>query len=113
MPKRDQRIVGVEGCHHDLADFAISNRIAGAGAHDLDNDVPVDHHAPHVAISVRRFVGDQPEVGGGVVCVPVMPRDFSISRNCGGKYSPDTDAFLSDVIGVPSSSAFFQQDAQE
>jgi hypothetical protein len=41
----DQRIVGVEGGHHHFAHLAGRHRIAGAGAHDLQQHVLVQHHA--------------------------------------------------------------------
>src|SRR5262245_6924823 len=47
VPRReaDQRIVRIEGRHDDLADFTLADRIAGAGADDLDQDTLVDDHA--------------------------------------------------------------------
>ena len=58
----DQRVVGVERRHDDLADLAVGDRIAGAGAHDLDDDALVDHQA----LARHRLVGDEAEVGRAV-----------------------------------------------
>ena len=45
MREADQRVVGVERRDHHLADLAGGDRIAGAGAHDLDDHAFVDDQA--------------------------------------------------------------------
>jgi hypothetical protein len=57
-----QRVVGVEAGDDDLAHLAVGHRVAGAGAHDLDQHAFVDHQAFARAGLVR----DEAEVGGGV-----------------------------------------------
>jgi hypothetical protein len=47
----DQRIVGREGGHHHLADFAPRHRVAGAGTHDLDDHAFVDDEALRASVS--------------------------------------------------------------
>ena len=61
----DQRVVGIERRHDHLADLAVGDRIAGAGAHDLDDHAFVDDQA----FARRGLVGDQAEVGGAVALV--------------------------------------------
>ena len=63
----DQRIVLVEGGHHDLADFSRRNRVAGAGTHDLEKQSFLDDHA-FIDAAVRGcgFIRDQAEVCRGV-----------------------------------------------
>ena len=62
IAKPDHRIVGIERGDHDLADLALRHRIAGAGAHDLDQHGLVDDHA----FARLALVGDDAELGGGV-----------------------------------------------
>ena len=62
-----QRIVVVERGDDDLAHLALGHRVAGAGAHDLDDQLLV-HHQPFAR---RGLVGDDAEVGGAVGLVGV------------------------------------------
>jgi hypothetical protein len=55
VPKAQQRVVGVEHGDDHLADFAVGHRVAGAGAHDLDDHAFVEHQA----LARAGFVGDQ------------------------------------------------------
>ena len=57
-----QRVVGVQHRDDHLADFAVGHRVAGAGAHDLDDHAFVDHQA----FARRGLVRDQADVGRGV-----------------------------------------------
>ena len=58
----DHRVMRIERGHHDLADLALGHRVAGAGPHDLDDQVLVDDHAlPRLAL-----IGDDAEIGRGV-----------------------------------------------
>ena len=41
----DQRVMRIEDGDDDLADLALGDGIAGAGPHDLDDDVLVDDQA--------------------------------------------------------------------
>ena len=50
----DQRVVGIERRHDELADLAVGDRVAGARAHDLDEHAFVDDQALARARSRRR-----------------------------------------------------------
>ncbi|MNT84109.1 hypothetical protein D3C72_2240820 [compost metagenome] len=41
--KADQRVIGVEGGHHQLAHFAFGNRFTCAWAHNFNNDAFVQN----------------------------------------------------------------------
>ena len=59
----DQRIIGVQRRHHDFADFALLNRVAGSRRDDLDHHAFIDDHPLHR----RALIGDIAQIGGGVV----------------------------------------------
>ena len=61
----DQRVVGVQHRDHHLADLAFGHRIAGAGAHDLDDHAFVDHQA----LARAGLIGNQADIGRGVALV--------------------------------------------
>ncbi|MNT56503.1 hypothetical protein D3C72_1938070 [compost metagenome] len=63
--KADQRVVGVERGHHQLAHLALGHGVARAGAHDLDDHAFVQHQA----LAGRGFVSDQAQIGRGVALV--------------------------------------------
>ena len=50
----DQRVVGVQRGHDHLADLAVGHRVAGAGAHDLDDHAFVEHAGLRAPRSRRR-----------------------------------------------------------
>jgi hypothetical protein len=63
----DQRIVLVEARDHHLAHLARRDRVAGAGAHDLEQQPFLQDHARRdLAARQQRLVGDQAEVGAAV-----------------------------------------------
>ena len=87
----DQRIVGVEERRHDdFADLARRDRIAGAGAHDLDQHAFVDRPAPRAPRSRRRSCRGRPSRRpGSRRCRARAARRAAL----GGNASPDTSAF--------------------
>ena len=63
----DQRVVRVEAGDHHLADLARLDRVAGAGADDLEQQAFLEDHARrHRAVRQQRLVGDQAKVGAAV-----------------------------------------------
>ena len=61
----DQRVIGIERRHHDLADIAQRHDVAGARTHDLEDHAFVDDQA----LARFGFVGDEAQVGGAVALV--------------------------------------------
>ena len=53
-------MIGIERGDDDLADIALGDGIAGAGPHDLHDQVLVDDHA----LARWRLERDQAEIGG-------------------------------------------------
>ena len=92
----DQRVVGIERGHDDLADLALGDRIAGARAHDLDDHAFVERPGPRAPRSRRR-------PGRGRRCRSSGSRrcraPASQSRSAGGNASPPTRAPSSATAG--------------
>jgi hypothetical protein len=62
-----ERIGGIEGRHHQLADFPLRDGIAGPRADDLDDDALVDDHAVmRTSAFLCALIGDDAEIGRGV-----------------------------------------------
>jgi hypothetical protein len=47
----DQRVVGLQHGDDHLADLAVGHRVAGAGAHDLDDHALVEHQPSRAGVS--------------------------------------------------------------
>ena len=61
--KAEERVVAVQGRHHDLAHLAVRHRVAGTGPDDLDDHALVQDHA----FQRRGLVGDQTHIRRAVV----------------------------------------------